>query len=361
MSWKKQFKNGVTIKITLFLRMFLGRKYTLDHAAPRILLICPTALGDNIWSSPCLKAIKQHYPQAYVAYLTSPTGHAILQHDPYIDQFFILPKDRLSHAIKLWWQLRKQLFQFVYILHASQRSILPLACLLGATKVIGVDKHVKGSMVLLDQAIANPPEQHTIISRLKGLQHIGIPMPKSPELKLHWTAQEQKATENFLAQHIKSISPFVVFQIGASKPTRIWPAKHFVRLGQWLQAQHYHIIITGGPQEADKVKHIARQIPQAIPLYGQLSLPAVAALINKAQLIVSSDTGPLHIGSANNVPLLALFGCCNPLKSGPFNDGIKHIVTLPDTQCQQLGDDRGVHLIPYDTVKKACENLLLQL
>lgn len=362
----KKLKTQLTILVTRLLQLvFIHKRHQFDPQSPKILIICTTALGDNIWSAPTLAAIKQQYPTAYVAYLTSPVGKAILQHDPHIDEFFVLSKDRYNEAIKLWKQLRQKHFQFIYVPHVSQRSMVPMACLLGAEKVVGIEKNVKQLEPLFDAIVDNPLDRHLIITRLLGLSHIDITPPQNPQLKLYWTQNDKAQAQSFLKNSCpKPMQLTVILQVGASKPNRLWQADKFIALGQWL-IQNYdcNIIVAGGPKEKNRVLQIQKAIPQAAAVYGQLDLPAYSALIKLCTLMITTDTGPMHMASATQTPLVVLLGNANAALYGPFNTGIIELIRSPiDSKGPEKHNapQRYVDQIPLTEMQDACDRVLQQ-
>lgn len=361
MKMLKKFKHALALHLTQSLRfLFFHKKQSINPLRPRMLIICPTGLGDNIWSAPALATIKQRYPNGHLAYLTSPIGKAIFQHDPHIDDLIVLSNSNLLACFKLWRELRKQRFEFVYVMHVSQRIMMPVACLLGAEKVVGLARGVKNLEPLLDVVIQSPPDQHNITSRLQGLIQLGITIKDRPLLKLYWTEADSKAAEKFLTTHLQPSRPFVILQVGAAKAVRQWQVSNFITLGRWL-ADHYaiNIIIAGGPHEKQRVLAVQTAIPHSIALYGQLKLRSYAALIAQATLMVTADTGPMHIASATHTPLVILFGDANIHISGPFNPGVVENILLPPEKPFLIENpDRRVREISIEAVTAACEKIL---
>lgn len=363
MSVSKKLKTLVAIYSTKLLKHLVARYISaFDPKHPKILIVCFAGLGDNIWSIPMLTKIKEYYPLANITYLTNPVGREILQYTPYIDKFYVARKYSLWRNLLLWQRLHKESFQAVYILNAYKRSLLSVFSLLGAEKIISIENHVKGPAEKFSAVEKHPRTQHVIMTRLKSLRYIDIPIPKHIEHQLYWSAEMQQRADDFLTDHQLKSKKFIVFQVGASNQSRHWPEENFIQLGKWLyQTTKCPIIITGSPAERDKVQRIANAILDAIALYGQLPLAALPPLIEQAKLMVSADTGPMHIASATRTPLVALFACLNDRNTGPFNNGPKEIVKFSPATCKRLNMQSGVPLLPYEQVQKACEKLLAKL
>src|SRR3990167_1907528 len=88
----------------------------------RILVIATTALGDTLWATPALESLRKSFPDASIAVLTSPIGEQVLRHNPWVNQTYVLRKP-LWLLLSLWRALRKERFDTVLLLHASQRLI----------------------------------------------------------------------------------------------------------------------------------------------------------------------------------------------------------------------------------------------
>ena len=280
---------------------------------PRILVVSTTGLGDSLWGTPTIRAIKKHYPQSYLALLTSPIGEQVYRNSPYIDALFTVQNPALFSCIKVLPKLRKQSFDTALIFHLSQRPVLPFVCLAGPSTIVGT-KHInKGLDFLLTHSIEKDPI-HEIERRLNLAKEIGIPS-HSYQMELFLTAEENNAALEHLPNH-----PYIVgIHPGAKDPFKRWNPKHFITLGRRLvKEKNAKILITGDTSEAALAQSIADNIPGALSLAGKLPMRVTAALIEKLHLFISNDTGPMHISYAMGTPTIALFAPTDSLLCGPY-------------------------------------------
>jgi len=282
-------------KLLLALTKWLPSKKTPKEK--RILVIATTALGDTLWATPALESLRASFPNAYIAVLTSPIGEQVLRHNPWTNDIFLL-----QNPFKLFKTLPA--FSDVVVLHASQRFILPLASLLGAKTIVGTAGINKGLDALLTHPLNNRHE-HEIVRRLQLIETLG--------------AEIHSETLSYFLQPNEQISPLpntIALHPGSKDAFKRWPPEHFIAVGRALQKRGYNIVITGTSDELPLRKSIANAIPNAT-LLEDLPLRAFAAYLNAIDLLISNDTGPVHLACALKKPVIALYSSTNPKLCGP--------------------------------------------
>lgn len=278
----------------------------------RFLVVSTTALGDTLWATPAIRALRVSHPTSTITVLTSPVGKQVLTANPYIDALFVLDNPALYSLKKLYGPLKKQRFSHIFIFHTSQRPVLPFAAVLGAPHIIGSEGINKGLDNLLTRCFPRDLKMHEIERRLKMLTAVDA-SPSGYEMDLFLQKEDEEA-----AEHLSFTKPIIALHPGSKDAFRRWPASHFIQLGKRLVADlPCTLLITGVPSEKDLVKSIAKEIEGAIAVT-DLPLRPFAALIKKARLIVTNDTGPMHIALAVKTPLLALFSPSDPERFGPY-------------------------------------------
>jgi lipopolysaccharide heptosyltransferase II len=293
--------------------------HAFEPQRPRFLLVSTTGLGDTLWGTPSLKALKTTFPHAYIAVVTSPIGKEILIHNPYIDDLFVLKSASLFSFFKLFFAVRRKEIQCALIFHSSQRFVLPFCILIGATEVIGTEKMHKGLDSLLTEIVPAKP-MHEIERRLHIVAKVGAHVQSTPVLELHLSEKDEDVAQSFLkAKQIPDYLPIIGMHPGAKDVFKRWPLEMFADLGKRLCA-HFGctLIITGTATEKEVVEKISSQIPQSIPLTGELLLRPLAALIKKMSLFISNDTGPMHVAFAMQTPTIGLFAPTDFRVCGPF-------------------------------------------
>jgi heptosyltransferase-1/heptosyltransferase-2 len=277
----------------------------------RILVITTTALGDTLWATPSLQSLRMSFPDSYIAVLTNPLGEQVLRHNPWTNDIFLL-----EEWFNLWRKRRS--FSDIVLLHASQRFILPLASLLGATRIVGTAGINKGLDQLLTDALNNRQE-HEIVRRLQLIERIG--------------AKRHSETLSFFLQPEEKIAPqpnTIALHPGSKDPFKRWPKEHFIAVGQALAKRGFQIVITGTKEELALCEEIAQAIPGA-KRYADVSLRSFAAFLASIDLLISNDTGPVHLACALKRPVIALYSSTNPNLCGPHRAKNALAIARPPT------------------------------
>jgi len=311
------FKNALIKKFISIARLCQRKRVPVSDEK-RFLVISTTGLGDTLWATPAIKALRETYPSAYIAVLTSPPGKEVLALNRRIDELFVVKNPPLFFLIPLYFTLRKRGITTTLIFHTSQRPLLPFASLVTFCNVIGTDQMHKGLDELLTVRIDKKPV-HEIARRLEIAAHVGA-QTLDPDLELFISEHDEKTAQDLLdSLMLPDYLPLVGMHPGAKDKFKQWPPSHFIEVGNRLvQDLGCQIIVTGNAEESALVEKIASQIKDAIPLAGKLPLRPFAALIKRFSLMISNDTGPMHVAFAMKIPTVAIFTPTDPKLCGPY-------------------------------------------
>ena len=314
MGWKNKL-------IRAFLWAFLPETTRPFHPVKpqSFLIVSTTGLGDTLWATPAIRALRQTYPESLISILTSPLGYQVLEHNKNIDEFFVLNSSNLFSLLRYLPALKKRSFDAILFFHASQRFVLPLCALLEAPQIIGTSEINKDLDFLLTKSLNNRHE-HEITRRLEIAKEVGVRVGDY-SLEMTTGKEELLIIQRLLERHgIPSHIPLVGFHPGAKNTFKQWPPECFIEVGKRL-TQHLgcQILVTGDHSEALLILDIASKIPGAIPIAGELNLPSFTALLKKMMVFITNDTGPMHLAFAANTPTVAIFGATDPNKCGPFH------------------------------------------
>lgn len=281
----------------------------------RILIVSTTALGDTLWGTAAVENLRKTYPHHFLAVLTSPVGKEALKNNPHIDRLFLLQEPLSYRFFSLWRQLYGERFDTILLFHASQRLTLPLCSLLGAERIVGTAGINKGLDSLLTHPLPNHA-QHEIVRRLNIIKSIG--------------AMTETETLSFFPSHSlppRSPGPWIALHPGSKDPFKRWPKENFIELGKKLrETLPCQILITGTDQERALMEEIAAQIPGAQPDLTTRSLSEFGALLQQMDLLISNDTGAVHLACALNRPLIAIYSSTDPALCGPHR--ASHAITI---------------------------------
>ena len=289
-------------------------KYPEDNQ--RFLIVSTTGLGDTLWATPAIRALRYSYPGAYIGVLTTPLGKDIFKNNPHINEVFVLKKPIFFSMLRLIPLLRKKQIGTTILFHTSQRIILPACAFVGSSQIIGSENMHKGLDFILTKALPRKPI-HEIQRRLDLVSLIGA---KSFDFHMEiFLDSQDKAHAGTLLENIPAHIPIVGMHPGAKDKFRQWPPDHFIALAKRLQ-DHLGclIVLTGGASEKKLLQQIAQGIPSALSLPGELSVHTLAALIQRFSVFIVGDTGPMHLAFAVKTPTVALFCPSDPKSFGPY-------------------------------------------
>lgn len=283
----------------------------------RFLILSTTGLGDTLWGTPAIRALRECFATSYIGVVTSPIGKALLQHNRRIDEI-IVAKDPLARSLfSLYRRLKAKKITHVLNFHTSQRPMLPLAAIIGAKELIGTHGINKGLDFLLTHPVDNVP-MHEIQRRLCIVGQVDAHTLDS-SMELFLSPEDERIADSFLEElHIPSYLPLIALHPGAKDGFKQWPATHFIELGNRLiQNLGCRIIVTGTPSEKSLVESISSRIEGAFPAT-HLPLLATAALIKRMDMMIANDTGPMHLAFAQKTPTIGLFAPTDPKLCGPY-------------------------------------------
>jgi len=296
------------------IRIFIpfAKPFIRTNTGHRFLIVSTTGLGDTLWGTPAIRALRETYPDAYISVITTALGKQVLQSSPHINEFFVVNDPPFFSLLKLFPTLVKRKISHVLIFHISQRPLLPFCALLGAGRIIGTEKINKGLDFLLTDKLQTK-RIHEIERRLEVVEATGAKVA-SKQMEFFPSDEDHKKADSFLPKGL-----VVGLHPGAKDRFKQWPPSHFIKLGRLLKEKSgCSIVVTGTPAEKALVETITGSIEGAIGIYEGVSITTLAALLGKLSLYITNDTGPLHIACTTTTPTIALFTPTDPALCGPY-------------------------------------------
>ena len=297
----------------------------MDPAAARqrILVVAPNWIGDALMALPLIAAIKQASPASSVCVIAPATVARVLRRSSLIDETIetIWPhgglqlKGRLAMALSL----RQQKFSAAVILPNSFKSALVplLARIPQRVGYIGEARNLILTASLPNPAKRSPmAQQYLALSKLL-MAELGSPAIASPRLAIE-PAEVNAVYQRFGLDRSRRT---VVFCPGAEYgPAKRWPARHFGRLGELITATYpgTQLVVAGAAGDVDTATAIAAAFGASIiSTAGKTSVDDAIALLAGADLVVSNDSGLMHVAAALDRPLVALYGSTDPEHTPP--------------------------------------------
>lgn len=350
----------------------------------KILLIRPRLIGDVVFTTPAVRALRRRFPEASITYLVEPEAAPVLQHNPHLNHVLVAPRPRgwrrWHEDLRLARQLRAARFDLVIDMHGGPRSSW-LSWATRAPRRIGFD--VVGRGWMYTTRIPRPRElrpRHSVQNQWDLLSPLGIEPPdprRDPTEMVENAAAAAAVIMRLRAAGIRATETLIVVHVSAGNPFRRWPAGAFAELVEGLAAADptRRIVVTSGPSDAGARQRIiemarARLADTRAPAVldaGEFSLDELRALMSRAALYIGGDSGPLHIASTSSVAIVGIYGPTLPVRSQPWRDPALvseavDVGPLPCRPCDQRhcapGDYRCLTGIAPATVLAAADRAL---
>ena len=301
-----------------------------DDVSQRILILSVAGLGDFVLGTPALRAIRQHFAQACIWILTIPEVSPLAQRCPYVNAVRTLDLRRSRSGLAwvvglrrremrdLTRELRGMRFDLAVNLYdvGTRTGGLRMAAFLWAIRARRrIGRWSGGRAIGFD--MTSRTEGHEIDAQL-GVARLAGASPISDLPELWVTDEDRLACASLLGRHGLSHDERVVcLHAGAAQPGKIWPRENFAEVGRRLAKAEARVILVGTKGEQELCEALARAVPGAVSLAGETSLPLLAALLQRSALLVTNDSGPMHMAAALGVPLVVPFGPEPPGRFGP--------------------------------------------
>jgi len=336
----------------------------MPDRAPRILIVRLSAIGDCIHTMPVLSALREHYPAAFLSWVVEGHNGDLLRDHKALDELIIVPRGWLKNPHTVW-QLRRRLRSLKFDVAIDVQGLTKSAIaarLSGAPRRIGMSG-VDGRELStwLNNVLVEPQSRHIVDRNLELLAPLGITSPA-----VHF-AMPRLAAEDGRAQQIVALAEvqggFALLNPGAGWPSKLWPVERFAAVARYLG--HYRglssLVVWAGAKERAMAESIAAAAEGYAQMAPPTSLTELAALVRRARLFISSDTGPLHIAAAVGTPCVALFGPMPAERNGPYGQGhvaLQKMLLTGSSRSRRSAGPESMLAISIEDVIGACDRLL---
>lgn len=295
-----------------------------------ILIIKPGAVGDLLQLTPVMRELNRSFPESGITLLVGSKASATMfLHNPHVSETIVFDRKGEHASLSGFLGLRRKIRRGGYDLVINfQRSNLKAWLLASAAfpcRVL-VYRKARGRIV------------HAVVNHLETLAPLGIdPASVDPSLRLYTGPEEDAFAEEAFRDAGLSRKTVIALNTGASNRIKCWNPEHFAELANLLtQRLGAGIVLVGAGFERDLAEKIrAGMTAEPLDLVGKTSLLQLGAVLSRCDLLVSGDTGPLHMATAVGTPVAALFGAIEPLRTGPVGKGhrvIRH-AEVPCVPC----------------------------
>jgi heptosyltransferase I len=293
----------------------------------KILIVKPSSLGDIVHSLPFLNILRICYPNTEIHWVIAKVFQGLLEGHPMINKLWIINKDswtkmnRAKETIdeirSLFKALKKERYDLAVDLQGLLRSGI-ITSATGAPVRVGFKEAREGSRFFYTHKVAGGKGIHAVDRYLKVAEYLGcdtsiiafpFPLHQFPAIKLP--------------------HDYAVIVPGARWETKRWPPEQFGKLASLLPLPSIIVGSQGDIHIADDI--VALSDNKASSLAGKTNFQELIAIVRGAKFMISNDSGPMHIGAALGVPVYAIFGPTDPLRTGPYGKG--HTIIRGDVSC----------------------------
>ena len=280
--------------------------------------------GDAVLMTPALRALREHFPAAEIHVLVPAEIAPLFQHLPWLDRVWAMPRRRGSASLRETWPilraLRQERFDRSVDFASNDRGAI-LSLLIGAKQRLGWDEHggFYGRQLCYTHRVAPGTKLQYEAARLAQLLS-GWQVPPSVSLELEIRADP--ALEFSATQLLPE--PTVLCHMAASQPNRQWPVRCWAEFYHLAAAGGTLVVFTtaAGAREQALTDELKQIVPAATVLPPLPELTVFLAVLKRAGVFISGDTGPLHFAAGLGVPTISLFGPSQPERFAPV--GEKH-------------------------------------
>lgn len=289
-----------------------------DLAGKRVAIVMMSAIGDAVHVLPVVNSLRAAAPDVHITWVIQPGPHGLVAGHPAVDEFVVFDRKRGARAfLDLRRELRGRRFDLVIALQVYLKAGL-ITAMLRAPRKLGFDRlrARDANWIFTTERIPARGYQHVQDQYFEFVEHLGI------EPRLEWrlgsTPAEQARYAGLLAPADR---PTVGLILGTSNPKKDWPAERYAELVGRLQRElGARCVLLGAPSERERAAAdvVLRQVPDPPLDLLAWDLRRLVYLTERVDVLVTPDTGPLHIAVALGTPAVSLLGYTNPKWGGPY-------------------------------------------
>jgi 3-deoxy-D-manno-octulosonic-acid transferase/heptosyltransferase-1 len=316
-----------------------------------ILIVKLSAIGDVIQTFPMVEALKKQYPQARIDWVVEEDASDILVGYPVLNrviisrrkswQKFLFQRQKIRGTLReigrFIHDLRGQDYDWVIDNHGVFKSGL-LVFLSRGRRKIGFEASAgiadEGNYLFTNERYRPLSiERHALERYLNLVYQIGVEAGPA-SLEFFVPPEFRKKAEDLLRENGFLSRPIVVIHPMAKWETKQWPLENFARLISAFSQRRASVVVTGGREDEEPVREILRQVnssSKVLNLVGRTGLRELAGIFILSNLVLTPDTGPMHLAAAVKAPLIALFGPTAPWRTGPYGDD--HVILRKPLEC----------------------------
>jgi 3-deoxy-D-manno-octulosonic-acid transferase/heptosyltransferase-1 len=315
----------------------------MQNGLPRILIIRLSAIGDVVRVIPALHCIREVFPNAQIDWVVESKSAEVLRSSPVLDNIILFERsDEFIPSLKEFFTTAKQIranrYDYVVDFHGIFKSGV-FARYSGSPARIGFERPRSQELSYLatNKKVKLGPE---IVNRMHenlALCDAFYKGPKSLDVALAVPEEDIMLMEHFFEDQFHGAKTIVAIHVPVERPEKQWPIQYFSEVIDMLLSDgRFDVVLTWGPGQREIVEQVSQTCKRDPVISPQLStLRQYMALIQCADMYLGGDTGPMHIASALDVAVVALFAGTNPAQHSPLREPLEVLSEYPSGETRQ--------------------------
>lgn len=311
-----------------------------------ILIIKLSAIGDVVHTIPLVEVLRSNYPELKIDWCIDREAYSIVEDNPNLNTVIISNRNQwkkdLIHPLE-WPEMIKGIYCFIRKLYKERYDIIIdfqgllksgiIAGICKSKRKVGLGKAREFGWLFVDKVIPVNYNQHAIDRYLQVAEYLGC-SSLDWNWKIYISEKERKEVDAMISQINRDNLPIVAINTCARWKTKLWPTEKFSKLTKMLINAGCRPVFLGGIRDRKIIDSILDGIKGGVNLAGAVSLKQLAYFYSLSDVVVSVDTGPMHIAVMAGAKVVALFGPTDPKRTGPYGRGHNIIKsTLPCSPC----------------------------
>jgi lipopolysaccharide heptosyltransferase II len=319
-----------------------------------ILVLSRMHIGDCLFTTPALRALREAFPDARIVVTVPESNRDLLIANPNVDELLPRPRSGLRAKREFVRSVRARGFDLV-ISFQERTLFYALAARFSGARMTAATLYWP-TRALYRRVGRRVIGEHEVEKYATIVETLGMPRPTTPPELYVSEEHETSAAAKLQEAGWPPAGKVVGLNPGATMDRKRWPADRFAAVGDRLAAEGYRIALLGGPGDVMLGREIAgRMTAPTLLLAGRLRLGETAAALRRCALVISNDTGPMHMAAALGVPVVALFGPTPPNQFGPL--GPRRILLHGRAGCPECARP-CMHAISVEECVAAARQLL---
>lgn len=333
----------------------------------KILVTFLMHLGDLTLTTPFIHALRKAAPDAHITFLADEKLKDVVLHNPYLDEVITIDKKGRDNSILALVacarKLSKMDFDVVINLHPNERC--SFICALTKTKVRAGTAH---PLLKFKWDIFTPLNRkiHAAEMYMDILKQLGVEKIEHNGLEIFPSEENKQLAEKFWRENgVFKTDKLVGFNIGSAVVTKRWASERFAQVADTLAAKGYKPVFFGGTMDEEMVQAaVSKMKTTPVVATGAFTIGTLAAAMKRCSLIITNDSGPMHVAISQKVPIVAMYGPSSPKLYGPYTDDAVVVTAVPPcTGCSggmkhKCDDMQCMTRLTVEQVIEAAEKML---